>query len=621
MKNTRLTGLIGLLLASPSFSASIYGDDVVISATRTPVPRESLVADVSVVTQEEIRQSGALTLTDVLRTQSSIEIQSNGGMGQVSAVHLRGNSSQSAVVLLDGIRIGSATVGLTAFERIPVEQIERIEIVRGATSSLYGSDAIGGVIQIFTKKASNKPSLNLFAGYGTYNTRETSIGFANKIQQTSFSFNLSNTESDGFSTFRRKDGTNDDRDPYRNLSFSANLSHQITQGHDIGLSYFNSNNNLHFDDDSLFRAKIRSAQIGFSMFSHNQITDNWMSKIKVGESKDSVRSQGSFSGLSIATTHQRQYTWLNDFSLPLGVLTLGMERLEQRVDGNPGNVSYQKESRDNNGYFAVYTLNRAGHNLQLSGRRDYNSQFGQYSTGNLAYGYQFTEQLRAFGSIGTAFRAPTFNDLYWPFQSFGSWGSYQGNPNLVPEKSTNREISLVYDQGHHRLSATIFHNKVRDLIIPAQGLFDDFPINAGEATLKGVNFAYEGWVDNFHIKGSADIQSPRNDDTNLLLPRRSQHYGALALGYRWDGWNFLAEVIGSGDRYDDAANTRKLDGYALMNLTARYQINPELSLQMKANNIFDKEYALSTLFGSPFNTPGANLFIGLRYSPDINTQQ
>lgn len=620
MKKSTIGGLISLLLSTPSFATSIYGDDVVVSATRSATPRESLVADVSVVTQEDIRQSGALTLTDVLRTQSSIEIQSNGGIGQVSAVHLRGNSSQSAVVLLDGIRIGSATVGLTAFERIPVEQIERIEIVRGATSSLYGSDAIGGVIQIFTKKASNKPSLNLFAGYGTYNTRETSVGFANKIEQTSFSFNLSNTESDSFSTLRKKDGVNDDRDPYRNLTFSANLSHQITQGHDVGLSYFNSNNNLHFDDDSLFRAKIRSAQTSFSMFSHNLITDNWLSKIKIGESKDSIRSQGSFSGLSIATTHQRQYTWLNDFSLPLGLLTLGLERLEQRVDGNPGNVSYQKESRDNNGYFAVYAVNHSGHNLQLSARRDYNSQFGQYSTGNVAYGYQFTERFRAFGSVGTAFRAPTFNDLYWPFQSFGSWGSYQGNPNLVPEKSTNREISLVYDQGHHRLSATVFHNKVRDLIVPAQGLFDDFPINAGEATIKGMNFAYEGWVDNFHIKASADVQSPRNDDTNLLLTRRSQHYGAFALGYRWDGWNFLAEVIGSGDRYDDAANTRKLDGYALMNLTARYQINPELSLQMKANNIFDKEYALSTLFGTPFNTPGANLFIGLRYSPDINTQ-
>lgn len=620
MKKSISTGLIGLVFVSPSFATSIYGDDVVVSASRTPIPRESLIADVSVVTQDEIQQSGALTLSDILRTQSSIEIQSNGGMGQVTAVHLRGNSSQSAVVLLDGMRIGSATVGLTAFERIPVEQIERIEIVRGATSSLYGSDAIGGVIQIFTKKASNKPSLNLYAGYGSYHTKETSIGFANKIQQTSISFNLSNIESNNFSTFRRKDSINDDRDPYRNLSFSANLSHQIAQGHDLGVSYFNSNNNLHFDDDSLFRAKIRSVQSSFSIFSNNQINDYWLSKIKVGESKDGLRSQGSFSGVSIATTHQRQYSWLNDFKLPVGTLTLGLERLEQRIDGNPGNVSYQKDSRDNNGYFAVYALNHAGHHLQLSARRDYNSQFGQYSTGNLAYGYQFNEYLRAFGSVGTAFRAPTFNDLYWPLQSFGSWGSYQGNPNLMPEKSTNREISLVYDQGHHRLSATVFRNKVRDLIIPAQGLFNDFPINAGEATIKGLNIAYEGWIDNFHIKGSADIQSPRNEDTNLLLSRRSQHYGALALGYRWDDWNFLAEVIGSGNRYDDAANTRKLDGYALVNLTARYQINPELSLQMKANNIFDKEYVLSTLFGSPFNTPGANFFVGLRYSPVINTR-
>lgn len=618
MKKNAYSSLIGLLLSTPSFAVSIYGDDVVVSATRSAAPRESLVADVSVVSQEDIRQSGALSLSEVLRMQSSIEIQSYGGMGQVSAVTLRGNSTQSAVVLLDGIRIGSATTGLTAFERIPLEQIERIEIVRGATSSLYGSDAIGGVIQIFTKKGKKKPMLDLSAGYGSYNTKQTALGFSNQLGDTRFAFNLNSITSDSFSTLRIKDGINDDRDPYRNLSFSGNVSHQIVQGHEVGASYFNSNNDLHFDSDDSLRAKIRSAQISVSAFSNNQINDSWLSKLKIGESKDAIHSQGSY-GLSITTTHQRQYAWLNDFTLPKGLLTLGMERLEQAVDGNPGRSLYQKDERNNNGYFAVYSVNHAGHSLQASARRDYNSQFGQYNTGNLAYGYQVTEQWRAYGSIGTAYRAPTFNDLYWPFADYGRYGSYRGNPNLVPEKSRNKEFTLVYDQGHHRLSSTLFHNEVRDLIVPAQGLLHDFPSNVGEATIKGVNLAYEGWLDQFHIKASADIQSPRNDDTDLLLSRRAQRYGALTVAYKQQDWNFLAEVIGSGRRYDDAANTRTLDGYALINLTARYQINPELSLQLKANNILDKEYTLLGAYQNLYNTPGANFFVGLRYSPEINT--
>ena len=627
MKQIQFLGLICLVISFPIFAGNgIYGDDVVVSASRVATPRESLVADVSVVTEEEIRASGALTLTDILRRQSSIEIESNGGIGQVSAIHLRGNSSQAAVVLLDGMRIGSATVGITAFERIPLEQIERIEIVRGATSSLYGSDAIGGVIQIFTKKSSGKPNLYLYAGYGSYNTRETSAGFSGKIEDTKYAFNLSTTDSDSFSTLRKKDGINDDRDPYRNLTFSGNLSHQIALGHDIGLSYFNSNNNLSFDDDSLFKAKIRSTQSSFSIFSNNQLTDYWLSHLKVGESIDGIRSNGSYSELSIAKTYQRQYTWQNDIKLPAGLLTLGFERIEQKVDGNPGNVSYAKDQRDNNGYFASYALNQDAHSFQLSLRRDDNSQFGQYNTGSLAYGYQIQSNWRVFGSVGTAYRAPTFNDLYWPFKSFpcyedGPECSYAGNPNLIPEKSRNREISLVYDNGHHRLSSTFFYNQVRDLIIPSQGIYegDDFPINAGQATIKGLNLSYEGWIDNFHIKTSADIQSPRNDDTNLLLPRRSQRYGAFVLGYRINDWNFSAETVASSERFNDVANTRRLHGYALLNATASYRINKELSVQLKANNVLNKEYALANSFSGPFNTPGANFFIGLRYSPDINT--
>ena len=629
MKTKYLLGLIYSLSLSINVIAAngIYTDDIVVSATRSATPRESLIADVSVVTQEEIRESRALTLAEVLRRQSSVEIESYGGIGQVSSIRLRGNSSQSAIVLLDGIRIGSATVGLTAFERIPLEQIERIEIVRGATSSLYGSEGIGGVIQIFTKKFSGKSNLNLYAGYGSYNTKETSVGYSGKAGDTSYAFNLSTIDSDSFSTLRKKDGINDDRDPYRNLTFSTNISHQLKHGHDLGLSYFNSNNNLHYDSDFLFPAKIRSGQIGFSIYSNNQLTDFWNSRLKIGESIDSTRSKGSYEDwltsegittISIAKTSQRQYMWLNDFKLPLGLLTTGIERLEQKVSGNPGDLRYQKDSRENNGLFTVYSLNHNSHSLQLSARKDFNTQFGQYSTGSFAYGYQITNQLRAFGSIGTAFRAPTFNDLYWPYKQ-DMWGSYVGNPDLVPERSRNKELSIVYDQGHHRLSTTIFHNKIKDLIIGAQGLEDDFPINIGEATIKGVSLSYEGWINNFHIKTTADLQSPRSHDTGNLLPRRSQRYGTFVLGYRMTNWDFLGEIIASGERFNDTANNNKLNGYALLNITARYQINSEISLQFKANNILDKEYTLLGAYNNSYNTPGANLFVGLRYSPDINT--
>lgn len=614
MKKNVTASLIGLLFSSAIFAAdtSIYTDDVLVTASRIPQSRESVLADVSVIDREEIERAGQSTLVELLRTLPGVEIESNGGIGQASAIHLRGTSSQSVLVLLDGIRVGSATLGTTAFEEISPEQIERIEVVRGPASSLYGSDAIGGVIQIFTKQGEGKPQLSASVGYGSYNTRQAAASFSGKVEQTRFALNVSSLESDGISALRNQTGPDADRDGYRNLSVSGSVSHEIVQGHEIGIQLYNSFNHTNFDDDFLFHAHQDMIQRGFSLNSRNQILANWESNIKIGQGEDDLNSFGSSFGRSSLRTYQRQYSWLNNFKLPLGTLTLGFDRLAQHVEGN---TSFVKSERDDNGYLASYLVDKGAHSFQVSLRHDDNSQFGEHDTGNIGYGYHINEFWRVTGNFGTAFRAPTFNDLYFPFQDFGVFGTYQGNPNLKPETSRNKEISAVYDQGHHRVSATLYQNEIKNLLVCCQGLFNDFPTNVGSATINGLNLAYEGWVSNLHVRASSDFLDPRNDDTDKLLTRRAREHGVLWIGQTWRDWEIGSELIASGKRFDDAANTRKLDGYAIINLTANYKLNPDWSLNARANNILDKEYTLATQFGTPYGTPGANLFVGIRYSP------
>lgn len=610
------------LLGLASFSSfafaesSIHTGDVVVTASRIPQPRDSVVSDVSVITRDEIERSGQSTLVELLSTQPGVQIESNGGPGATANIHLRGTSSQQVVVLVDGLRMGSATNGTTAFQQITPEQIERIEIVRGPASSLYGSDGVGGVIQIFTRQPEGKPAVNASLGYGSYNTKTASAGVGGKVDNTRFSLNVSSLDTNGISSLDTNIGKDGDDDGYRNLTFSGLLKQGWAEGHEVGFQFFHSEGSGEFDSNN-FGAHQDMRQQLFALTSDDKIAAFWNSHLKIGESMDDLHSEGSF-GISDIRTKQRQYYWQHDFSLPLGVLTLAYDRLEDRVKSS---TAYSKTYRSNNGWLANYTLEYGPHAFNAGLRRDDNSQFGKHDTGNVGYGYRINDFWRLAGSYGTAFRAPTFNDLYWPFQNFGFGFTYQGNPNLRPETSRNREISLTYDQGHHRVSGTVYHNKVDDLLVCCQGLPADFPVNVGSASIKGLTLAYEGWFGNYHLRASADVLSPKNDDTGAVLARRARQHGVLALNRRMGDLELGGEVVTVGNRFNDAANDFKLDGYTLVNLTADYKLNDDWSLNARVNNLFDRDYALATTANNfapnnpDYRTPGVNGFISLRWQP------
>ena len=620
MIKTTITGLIGLIFATPTIAApkSIYADDVVVTASRIPQARDTVIGDISVINQQTIQTSGQSTLTELLQSQPGVEIESNGGIGSLSNIRLRGNNIQSVVVLIDGMRVSAAANGLTNFSQIDLAQIERIEILRGPASSLYGSDAIGGVIQVFTKQGSEGTHITASAGYGSYNTKKASSNISGSLIDTSYSIGVASVTSDSFSSVNAKTGIDADKDPFRNLSVNGNIRHKINDAHEVSFQAFANEGHINLDGNNFPGYQNNRQQI-FALSSKNSLTDFWLSNLKLGQSVDVANAVGDY-GISNTRSTQNQIYWQNALKLPLGNLLIAYDRIEDKVKAT---TDYSVKSRVNNGYLASYQFNQNNHVFNISAREDSNSQFGDHTTGNINYALNFSDFWRISGSYGTSFRAPTFNDLYWPYQDFGAWGSYAGNPNLKPETARNKEISLTYDQGHHRLSATLFENKIKNLIAGTQGLFNDSPINVGSASILGLTLTYEGWFSMYHLRANADFQDPKNDDGGKVLSRRSREHASVWLGQTWGRLEIGSEVIANGKRFNDADNTIPLAGYALVNMTAQYKINSDWSVIARINNLLDKDYALSSTASawSPtnpaYNTPGANLFVSLTYSPNF----
>ena len=613
-------------------TANVFADttlktsDVFVTATRTSIPKKNVIADITLISEEEIKLAGSSSLPELLQRQPGIEISNNGGQGKVSTLFLRGASSTHSVILLDGIRIDSATAGLTAIENIPLSQIEKIEIVRGPASSLYGQDAIGGVIQIFTKKGLNgfKPYISF--GYGKYNTSIAQGGIRGGDDTTSYAINLSSQNSRGFSAFEPNTNPaataniyNLDKDGYRNKSVSASLSHKINEKLDINFQYFLSQGKNKYDNrfansDPSIDWKNTQDQESLSGTVNSQLTNYWKSSFRVGLGIDDyVEKQRSISYVTrevdnVYKTIQNQITWQNDILLPLGSLVLLYDKLDQKI--NVTDTSYSKKDRQNDAYMIGYNLNQANHNFQANVRKDFNSVYRDATTGNIGYLYAMNSNWSIASSFGTAFRSPTFNYLYA--------GSY-ANPDLQPEKSKNIEAQLKYQSDAEFFSFVTFKNKITDFII-SDGTTGYRPYNINTAEIYGATVSSSHFMNHFQVKSSFTVQSPMNESADKYLPRRSNFFGTVGLNYFIQNWNLGFEATGSGNRYNDAANLFNIPGYIKTNLFADYQINKNLTMNARVDNVLGKNYTYAyegnpTTDGFRYQTPSQSFFISLRYEP------
>jgi len=615
-----------LLTANVFADTTLKTSDVFVTATRTLIPKKNVIADITLISEEEIKLAGYSSLPELLQRQPGIEISNNGGQGKVSTLFLRGASSTHSVILLDGIRIDSATAGLTAIENIPLSQIEKIEIVRGPASSLYGQDAIGGVIQIFTKKGLNgfKPYISF--GYGKYNTSIAQGGIRGGDDTTSYAINLSSQNSTGFSAFEPNTNPaatanifNLDKDGYRNKSVSASLSHKINEKLDINFQYFLSQGKNKYDNryanwDPSIDWKNTQDQESLSGTVNSQLTNYWKSSLRVGLGIDDyVEKQRYISGATrevdnVYKTIQNQITWQNDLILPLGSLVLLYDKLDQKI--NVTDTSYSKKDRQNDAYMIGYNLNQANHNFQANVRKDFNSVYRDATTGNIGYSYAIDSNWSIASSFGTAFRSPTFNYLY---------AGSNANPDLQPEKSKNIEAQLKYQSDAEFFSFVTFKNKITDFII-SNGTTGYRPYNINTAEIYGATVSSSHFINHFQVKSSFTVQSPMNESADKYLPRRSNFYGTVGLNYFIQNWNLGFEATGSGNRYNDAENLFNIPGYIKTNLFADYQITKNLAMNARVDNVLGKNYTYAyegnpTTDGFRYQTPSQSFFISLRYEP------
>jgi vitamin B12 transporter len=598
-------GVIAQPVASGSaVAAHARIDPVVVTAARSPQPLAELIADVTVIGPAEIARSGAQSLPELLQRQPGIEIVQNGGPGATSGVFLRGANRGQTLVLIDGVRLASATVGATSLEAIPLDLIERIEVLRGPASSLYGADAIGGVIQVFTRRGSGGFGANASAGYGTYDTRSATGGVSGTLGPLNLALQGGGTQSRGFNAIvdPLNFSYNPDPDGYARENVSGNVALAWSPGQSLSAQVFRSRLNNQFDagsdHDDCTITTLTSWQAGSS----NQIAAWWSSMLTVATSGDSSVSKTGFGDFPF-TTVQRQYTWQNLFTLPVGALTLGVERREEDVSG----ADFAVTARDTDSVFAVYQLRDGPHALQVNLRRDESTQYGGQTTGSIAYGYRLSPQWRLTVSGGTAFKAPSFNDLYYPDFS---------NPDLEPETSRNVEGGIHWTgaagEAQWQARAIAWYNRVEQLIV--FGCSADFvcrPDNVDRATLKGVSLGADlVWRDTT-LKGSLDLQSPEDDLNGKLLPRRARSHGALSLLQRAGPTTLGVELVASGRRYDDPANRVPLAGYAIVNLTAEWPLRNNVTVFVRGDNVLDRDYQLASGYG----TGGAQFFVGLRWLP------
>ena len=615
-----------LLTANVFADTTLKTSDVFVTATRTLIPKKNVIADITLISEEEIKLAGYSSLPELLQRQPGIEISNNGGQGKVSTLFLRGASSTHSVILLDGIRIDSATAGLTAIENIPLSQIEKIEIVRGPASSLYGQDAIGGVIQIFTKKGLNgfKPYISF--GYGKYNTSIAQGGIRGGDNTTSYAINLSSQNSTGFSAFEPNTNPaataniyNLDKDGYRNKSISASLSHKINEKLDINFQYFLSQGKNKYDNryanwDPSIDWKNTQDQESLSGTVNSQLTNYWKSSLRVGLGIDDyVEKQRYISGATrevdnVYKTIQNQITWQNDLILPLGSLVLLYDKLDQKI--NVTDTSYSKKDRQNDAYMIGYNLNQANHNFQANVRKDFNSVYRDATTGNIGYSYAIDSNWSIASSFGTAFRSPTFNYLY---------AGSNANPDLQPEKSKNIEAQLKYQSDAEFFSFVTFKNKITDFII-SNGTTGYRPYNINTAEIYGATVSSNHFINHFQVKSSFTVQSPMNESADKYLPRRSNFFGTVGLNYFIQNWNLGFEATGSGNRYNDAENLFNIPGYIKTNLFADYQITKNLAMNARVDNVLGKNYTYAyegnpTTDGFRYQTPSQSFFISLRYEP------
>ncbi len=589
---------------SSTTSAVSKIDTIVVTGTRTATRVDETLGDVTVIDRTQIEQATGRTLAELLGEQAGVQFWSSGGLGKASSVSLRGLEARHTLLLIDGVRYSSATVGTPTWENIPLESIERIEIVRGPLSGLYGSDAVGGVIQIFTRRGKDGIHGNAVATIGSKHFGQLGGGLSFGHGAFDGSMQVQRTENKGFSATNSNvpfGSYNADNDGFRQNSGNAQLGWKIGAGWRADARLLQSEGVTQYDDGPGADAKAKLRTQVASVSVGGPVTAIWQSSLRVAQSSDdyiTLSSASPYTDLGKISTQQQQLTWENTVSTPVGTAVVVAEQTKQKVSrpGEPFTVS----DRDIFGVAAGLNGRAGAHNWQANLRHDHNSQFGSQTTGTAAYGFDITAAWRVGASYGTSFVAPNFNQLYYP--------NY-GNPNLLPEEDKQSEVNVRWLGANQQARVAYFDNRIRGYISSGP-----LPTNIPRTRIDGVTASYEARIADVTLAASVDHVNPRNDTSGSsnygkLLPRRVKDSAKLGADVDLGAWRVGGTVVAFGQRFDDGANTMRLPGFATLDLRADWRFSKAWSVGLRLNNVTDKKY--ETVYG--YNQPGREGYLTLRY--------
>lgn len=583
-------------------------DRVVVTASRTAQPAERALAAVTIIDRARIERLQPASLVDLLRGEAGISIANNGGPGKLSTLFLRGTESDHVLVLVDGLRIGAATAGLASFQDIPVEQIERIEIVRGPYSSLYGADAIGGVVHVFTRRADAAFQPSLSVGVGSFETQRHGAGIAGRGEAGWYSLQAAHETAEGIDAYRGNpawaafETPEPDRDGYRNSSLSLRAGTRIGDAWTLEAHGLRAEAVNEFDGSFVNESEnVQQVLGGRARFAPNE---GLALTLNVGRTQDLSDSYLNGTYRNTFDTRRDIASLQADVAAGGGLFSAGLDWWRDEIGGT---TAFAVRERITRGLFGQWQREVGDHSLRLSARRDEDTQYGGRSTGAVSWGRQFTPALQLVASAGTAFKAPSFNELYFPFY---------GNPLLDPETSRSVEVGLRGTQGASNWSLNAFRTRIDDLIVhdPTLGAFGG-PNNIDRSRIDGLEATAGTTLAGWGLRATATWLDARNASGGAVdgnrLPRRARLGGRVDVDRDFGAISAGASVIGSGARYDDIANRTPMGGYGLVDLRLGYDLAADWTLQVTATNVFDRRYETAAFY----NQPGRGWFLGLRYRP------
>ena len=610
MKKTRQAILVALATGLTLPTIAEEQSPIIVTATRTAQTADDSLASVTVITRDDLEMSQAHSIVEVLQNVTGLHISRSGGIGKVTNVFIRGTESDHVLVLVDGIRAASATLGSFSWSSLSPEQIDRIEIVRGARASLYGSDAIGGVIQIFTRK--NKTN-SIYVSYGSNNTNEVNLSLGGGTNWK-YSINAGHFLTDGIPITT---SSTEDRG-YDNTHISFALNGNINSDNKLQIAINHAQGRNKFDSgtgNSEYENRTISAEYQL------QATSIWSQLFRLGDTLDYSRSYSPYYPSSI-TTRRQTAAWQNDIALSDDLLTLGIDYWND--DATKDNSGTIDASINNLATFAQYQFSSLASDWIIAARSDKHSDLGTNNTWNINWGFSLSKQSHLTASYGTAFKAASINDIYWPYNSSPCWYNAaltcitQGNINIKPEFSDSSEIGYKFKSSKITFTSNFFYTETRNLIEwstiqTGATEYTTTPSNVSRVSIRGLELQLDMPLGNWNSSSRLTLLDAKNIASGKQLDRRPATTVAFILQRSMDNHQLYSEILGFSEHYDSSGSIER-PGYALVNIAYGYKLFKNTHIKLRIDNLLDKEYVtVTSSFAGDYSNSGRSAYIGLTY--------